>query len=461
MASIKPFKDGDRNVKSGERQNNGSNLKMVPALLNEISMNQREKTRRKKVKAIPKVQLDGDSEVIMMNDGLVINKAKEEEEEENIANNGGGNGIKASVQNLQQYNPQDPDKVWNWIKSEQIFQEPIYSETAVRSQDYTRIVCISDTHSKHRRIHLPPGDVLIHGGDLTSHGNPSAISDLSKYFQEHSVFNEIICIAGNHDVTLHSEYYKKNWKRYHRFQGPFDCAAAEASLKKNCIYLRDSEYNKIHNNGVLRFYGSPWSPFFCDWAFNLDRGAPIQEVWRNIPSSTDVLITHGPPLGRGDLTLTNMRVGCFDLLVEIQDRIIPRVHVFGHVHEGAGVTFDGHTLYVNASNLDITYQAKNYPIVIDIPHDKSKPAQIVPPDCEIMNPQDLSNWCKDKEYHSLGDLFIEKADNLNNFSYGNNLFDPTACAEIANQLNITLDRDAQHMLRQALSKLYAESFPGK
>lgn len=34
-------------------------------------------------------------------------------------------------------------------------------------EDWTRFVCISDTHSK-TNLGIPPGDVLLHGGDLSS-----------------------------------------------------------------------------------------------------------------------------------------------------------------------------------------------------------------------------------------------------------------------------------------------------
>jgi predicted phosphodiesterase len=33
-----------------------------------------------------------------------------------------------------------------------------------------RIVVISDTHSRHRHIVVPDGDVLVHAGDLTARG---------------------------------------------------------------------------------------------------------------------------------------------------------------------------------------------------------------------------------------------------------------------------------------------------
>ena len=53
--------------------------------------------------------------------------------------------------------------------------------------------------------------------------------------------------------------------------------------------------------------------------------------WQNkIPRETDVLITHTPPRYHLDLG-----VGCAGLLEEIW-LVKPRLHVFGHVHSGAG-----------------------------------------------------------------------------------------------------------------------------
>ncbi len=39
---------------------------------------------------------------------------------------------------------------------------------------WTRFVCISDTHSR-TRYDLPPGDVLLHAGDLSSWGYPAQL----------------------------------------------------------------------------------------------------------------------------------------------------------------------------------------------------------------------------------------------------------------------------------------------
>lgn len=40
------------------------------------------------------------------------------------------------------------------------------------------------------------------------------------------------------------------------------------------------------------------TPKFCNWAFMKARGDPIQEVWSKIPDGIDILVTHGPPLGK-------------------------------------------------------------------------------------------------------------------------------------------------------------------
>ena len=74
-------------------------------------------------------------------------------------------------------------------------------------------------------------------------------------------------------------------------------------------------------------------PEFCNWAFNLPRGLPCKEKWDLIPEGTDVLITHGPPLGHGDMVQGGRRSGCLQLWHAVQ-RVRPKYHVFGHIHEG-------------------------------------------------------------------------------------------------------------------------------
>ncbi|GMF13278.1 unnamed protein product [Phytophthora lilii] len=112
---------------------------------------------------------------------------------------------------------------------------------------------------------------------------------------------------------------------------------------------------------------SPWQPEFCNWAFNLPRGDALLDRWRRIPTDTDVLITHTPPLGHGDL-VGYQRVGCADLLKEVEHRVRPKLHVFGHVHEGYGrsASPDGAITYFNASACTHNYEPVNAPFVFEL-----------------------------------------------------------------------------------------------
>eukprot|EP01129_Flabellula_baltica_P001784 TRINITY_DN1169_c0_g1_i1.p1 TRINITY_DN1169_c0_g1~~TRINITY_DN1169_c0_g1_i1.p1 ORF type:complete len:144 (-),score=28.38 TRINITY_DN1169_c0_g1_i1:67-498(-) len=138
-------------------------------------------------------------------------------------------------------------------------------------------------------------------------------------------------------------------------------ATAVKNLLTNCVYLEDSE---IEIEGI-RIYGSPWQPEFCDWGFNVERGLKIKQYWDMIPVGTDVLITHGPPEGQGGFTFNGFDAGCEELIRAIY-RVKPVVHLFGHVHEGYGVTKDETTYYINGSNLNFKYKPVNSAIVFDI-----------------------------------------------------------------------------------------------
>ena len=98
----------------------------------------------------------------------------------------------------------------------------------------------------------------------------------------------------------------------------------------------------------LRIWGSPWQPWFHDWAFNLRRGPEIDAKWKRIPEGIDVLVTHGPPAGFGDRCHDGELVGCADLLRHV-DRVKPRLHLFGHIHEDRGEWQRGPTRIVNCT----------------------------------------------------------------------------------------------------------------
>ncbi len=204
-----------------------------------------------------------------------------------------------------------------------------------------RLIVISDTHGLHDRLEVPEGDVLIHAGDLTSHGELHEVRAFDAFLARLDHRYKLV-IAGNHDFCFERR------------------PAAARALLRHAVYLED-EAALVED---VRFYGSPWQPWFYDWAFNLERGAEIRAKWDLIPGDTEVLITHGPPLGHGDVTARGDSAGCADLLERIR-QVRPRFHLFGHIHEGYGTSSDGTTTYVNASTCDLRYRPVNPPVVLD------------------------------------------------------------------------------------------------
>ncbi len=84
-----------------------------------------------------------------------------------------------------------------------------------------------------------------------------------------------------------------------------------------------------------------------------------------IPEDMDVLITHCPPFRIGDLTARGDQAGCQDLL-EVVEMTKPAVHIFGHIHEGYGVSSSGETAFINASSYNHNYQTINLPLIFEI-----------------------------------------------------------------------------------------------
>jgi Icc-related predicted phosphoesterase len=199
----------------------------------------------------------------------------------------------------------------------------------------------------HEKLVLPQGDILIHAGDFTGRGKPWEVEEFFDWLDRQSKeFKHIIFIAGNHDMSFE---YKHPW-----------VVDMLKSLPSNVHYLEDSE---IVIDGI-KFYGSPWQPEFFNWAFNLPRGKALAEKWNMIPHDTDVLITHGPPMNILDYTARDMwNVGCLHLFDKVQ-QVKPKLHVFGHIHEGYGIKEQDGIIFVNASSATLKYESTNKPIVL-------------------------------------------------------------------------------------------------
>jgi Icc-related predicted phosphoesterase len=213
-----------------------------------------------------------------------------------------------------------------------------------------KIVCVSDLHM-YFGPKLDGGDILVVSGDISYVGKAIDFAEFDFWLgKQKDKYKAIVVTPGNHD--LGSERNPSLFK----------------GLIQNATHYLVNEPATILG---LNFWASPMTPTFFDWAWMADRGEPIKRYWDMIPSNTDVLVTHGPPFGILDQCPDMndrsklVSVGCEELLKAVQ-RIKPRLHIFGHIHEGHGqVTIEG-TTFINASIMDGQYHPVNKPITINL-----------------------------------------------------------------------------------------------
>lgn len=206
-----------------------------------------------------------------------------------------------------------------------------------------RIVAMADTHLFHDALVVPEGDVLVHAGDMLQYGSLDELERAIAFLRPLPHPTKVI-VAGNHEVCLEKH----------------PATARKMLEDAGFVYLQDAGTTI----GGLRFYGSPWQPKFRIWVFGAMRGAELASKWAMIPDEVDVLVTHGPPYGFGDTIRwkdLDRNVGCKDLLERV--RVVkPRLHMFGHIHQGRGQWTDGGTIFANVT----TDEGQSPPTVIDL-----------------------------------------------------------------------------------------------
>jgi Icc-related predicted phosphoesterase len=129
-----------------------------------------------------------------------------------------------------------------------------------------------------------------------------------------------IYVAGNHDTSIEH-----------------NLVTARDFEDKGIIYL---ENDSITIDGI-KFWGSPHTPTFGNWAFMKQR-AKLDRVWQSIPDDTHVIIVHGPPKSIRDLSFNPSGelefCGCSALMkrcLALKDTL--KLVAFGHIHNMSGV----------------------------------------------------------------------------------------------------------------------------
>lgn len=182
---------------------------------------------------------------------------------------------------------------------------------------------------------MPPCDLLLIAGDWSP---PDHLLDA---FLRTIPAGEIVAIAGNHDFIAEEN---------------------EADVRAMpWTYLQDEA---VVVDGVT-IYGAPWSNRFFSWAFMAEEDE-LREHWSKIPDDVDVLITHGPAWGYGDLVTRGERVGSTALATRLRELRSLKLHVCGHIHEDSGVWIDDRgVVHANASFVNLNYRPAHPVLVFD------------------------------------------------------------------------------------------------
>ena len=197
-----------------------------------------------------------------------------------------------------------------------------------------KILHISDTHGFHESYPMDRFigiDVVVHSGDCSNYRdvvrNEQEVRTFLAWYRDVPVKHKIY-VAGNHDTSI---------ERNRVTPGDF--------AQHGIIYLENAA---TIIDGV-KFWGSPHTPTFGEWAFMKSRQS-IGRVWEHIPEDTDVLIVHGPPKGVRDLSHDregklefcgdgSLMRKCF----KMKDTL--KLMLFGHIHDSPGCDNQGVSHY--------------------------------------------------------------------------------------------------------------------
>jgi len=128
-----------------------------------------------------------------------------------------------------------------------------------------RLVIASDTHSLHDQISVPEGDIFLHAGDFMNRGVLAEVSTFSRWIRGLPHRHKIV-IAGNHDLAFEDS--------------PEAARRMLRDGEDGLTYLQDSG---IAIDGV-KFWGSPWQPWFNDWRSICNAARRSARKWNLIPA---------------------------------------------------------------------------------------------------------------------------------------------------------------------------------
>lgn len=217
-----------------------------------------------------------------------------------------------------------------------------------------KILAISDTHRSHVDFtdDLSDCDLVVHSGDADCFDENTYVTfkNWSIKVAEKTTYG-MVFVPGNHDSYIAR-----------------DIEAAKEDFEGSRVHLLIDETIEL---GGLKIHGSPTSEAYGDlYTAFAGPASELHKSWEKIPANLDILITHGPPKG-----ILDCYYGSESLLESVREKK-PRIHIYGHIHDGYGYEMRDGILYVNAAiiggisygpfvPIEINYDVENRRVVGD------------------------------------------------------------------------------------------------
>lgn len=210
--------------------------------------------------------------------------------------------------------------------------------------NHARIIVVSDTHNRHDRLGpFPECDLFVHCGDILMTGKKFSHQyqiDMLRHFDEWMKTipaERKVVIGGNHDEVF-MKYTKQERKQ----------------LFSHVEYLENESivWKGAHIWASPISNGKSPNRAFQSHAFE-------NETLQNVPSSVDILVTHGNS-------------------IKVSKSVDHKLHLFGHNHNSYGIYIDheidsltkekiAKKVGVCAPICDGRYRLNQLPIIIDYP----------------------------------------------------------------------------------------------